>query len=478
MMFVSRIKTQLLLISLAPLLLVMILVLGFLIGTTHDGIEQRVQKRGDEIAAQIVTMSEFFLYTGNMEKLSEVVELMINIDELISIQFSDAQGRLLLARELDSANQTIRSFRVAIRNQDSLVDDLTVLAANAEPAPVLGYLNIGISENRITTQLQAFYIRILLIGLVALLLGVVLAYLMSRKMTSALSSLALTAREIELKSFSVRCPENGHGELLELQHIFNEMADSLERNEQRMLRRIEEATRSLNASVDELSNKNQELAKQRQESIELARSKAISDERARIMKDMHDGVGGQLVSSLAIIERETESEARDNIAATLKECLDDFRLIINSLNVNANHLDAIMADFKYRLDKRIKPLDINLKWCIDPIAEQVALQPQQALHLLRILQEATTNILKHANATEISIEMLCSIEGVMLTICDDGICVVLPEEECEDEPHFAGYGLTNMRWRARQLKGTIGFQKTAQGGLCIMLTLPEWLPTG
>jgi signal transduction histidine kinase len=474
-MFASRIKTQLLLISLAPLLLVMLLVLGFLVGTTRDGIEEQVQNRGDEIAAQIVSMSEFFFYTGDMEKLSEVVELMINIDELISIKFSDAKGRILLARELDSVNQTIRTFRVAIRNQDPLVDELIELAATSEPATILGYLHIGISEDRITTQLQAFYIRTLLIGLVALLLGLVLAYLMSRKMTSALSSLAVTAREIELKSLTARCPENGHGELLELQHIFNEMAESLERNEQHMLRRIEEATRSLNASVDELSQKNEELAKQRQEAIELERSKAISDERARIMKDMHDGVGGQLVSSLAIIERESDSEARNNIAATLRECLDDFRLIINSLNVNANNLDAIMADFKYRLDKRIKSLSISLHWQIDPKADQITLQPQQALHLLRILQEATTNIIKHADATRISISLQSDGDGVQLMICDNGNCRLLGRHDYDASVSSEGYGLTNMQWRARQLKGTISFLNNEPSGLCVKLILPEFV---
>jgi len=116
-----------------------------------------------------------------------------------------------------------------------------------------------------------------------------------------------------------------------------------------------------------------------------------------------------------------------------------------------------------------------LHWQIDPKADQITLQPQQALHLLRILQEATTNIIKHADATRISISLQSDGDGVQLMICDNGNCRLLGRNEYDASVSSEGYGLTNMQWRARQLKGTISFLNNEPSGLCVKLILPEFV---
>jgi signal transduction histidine kinase len=465
----SRIKTQLLVISLTPLMLVMILVLAFFVNASKDTLEERIQYRGGEIAAQIVSMSEFYFYTGDIDRLQDVAELMINIDELMSIHFRGVDDQTIVFRELDSKDQPIRMFTVPIMAENKLADELTEMAYENEPTPILGSLTIGLSENRLTTQLAALYSRILWVGVAGMLLGMVLVYFLSRSVTRSLTSLAETAKEIEASKLYSRCPENGKGELLALQHIFNDMAESLERNEQILQTRISDATASLNASVEELSLKNDELARKRQEAISLERSKAISDERTRIMKDMHDGIGGQLVSTLAMLDRHAgdsvTEQTKTDIADTLRECLEDFRLIIHSLNINADSMEALLADFKYRLIKRLKPLNIELIWYMSESLDHVKLQPQQSLHLLRFLQEATTNTMKHSGASELSVRAVClSEQMVSLEVSDNG--------QCEQyESVLTGHGIKNMQWRACELDGTLNLANES-GGLCIELQIP------
>nr|WP_279545369.1 HAMP domain-containing protein [Pseudoteredinibacter isoporae] len=291
-----------------------------------------------------------------------------------------------------------------------------------------------------------------------------MVYLFGRRMSASLSEMAAAAKAVKMGDLDSRSPENGEGEILELQRLFNRMVGSLQENEADLQNRIEHATKSLNESVDALSRKNTELEQQRQEAIELERSKAISDERARIMKDMHDGIGGQLVASLAMIEKEKNSEIRDNISSALRECLDDFRLIILSLNVSDSNLQALLADFKYRINKKLSKLKVRLSWQVAMEVDQVNIQPQQSLHLLRILQEIFANILKHSDASEIVLKVSLDGQQVHLQVDDNG-----QFNEPEDK---GGHGLKNMHWRAGELKGVFSLNKNEQGGASANLSFP------
>jgi len=280
-----------------------------------------------------------------------------------------------------------------------------------------------------------------------------------------MTSLLDTATEIERGNFDQRSQENGSGELLSFQKNFNEMIGSLQANEQQLKLKIEESTSALNYTVEELSKKNYELEKTRQEAIELERSKAIADERTRIMKDMHDGVGGQLIASLALLELEKESTGRDNISNILSDCLDDFRLTINSLNIHSKSLSALLSDFKYRMNKKLYNINITLIWHVADLADDIIIQPQQSLHILRILQESFTNILKHANADQINFDAAINDNKIILRIEDYG------DFSPPNENNY-GNGINNMMWRANELNGEFSISRGASDGCCIVLSIP------
>lgn len=464
-MLVNSIRNQLFITTLAPLLLVTLLVSAFLLLESLQEVEDQLDERGNDIAAQAVSMSEFYFFTGDMEKLSEIADLLVKIDGLVFIRFINSQNQLIIEKH-KALKGTSKTFVVPIFSQHTEVDDFPELSGDLPAEAPLGIIEIGLSSFGQDTKKREVYWRVLLVAIIAAVLALLLAYISSHNMTRALTSLMSTARDMKLKRFSKRCAENGSGELRELQSIFNEMAQSLEKNEQALQRRIETATRSLHNTVKELSEKNRLLAIQRRETIELERSKAISDERARIMKDMHDGIGGQIVASLAMIEKEPDSAAKQNIAATLTECLDDFRLIINSLNANANSLTDLLADFKYRHQRKLNQLNIELQWQVEDSADNYPLQPQQSLNVLRILQEAFTNIYKHANANRISFQARSVPHGFALIVEDSG------QNFCLQSTPF-GQGMKNMHWRADQLGAVLMLDKSATGGCRITLLLPQ-----
>jgi signal transduction histidine kinase len=86
--------------------------------------------------------------------------------------------------------------------------------------------------------------------------------------------------------------------------------------------------------------------------------------------------------------------------------------------------------------------------------------------LYRILQEALTNIVRHARAQSIDIALKEQQGHVLLTVSDDG-------KYSEEQPIIPGFGLRNMASRCRELGGTCTWQAAAPaGGLSLSINLP------
>ncbi len=466
-MFPTRLKTQLLLITILPLLLTISVVSLFILFDVLDDIESAIIKRSESIASQASVLSEFPLYTGDIDALTRVGDLMIRTHDLTFIRFIDSTGQLLLEKSGQQAKGEVREFQFPVYSHGPNLDDFSSSGAVQASLSPLGRIEIGFTNNSAEAQRFEAYTKVLGIAFLALMLGVFLVYVFSRRLSNAINALMTTAKNLEHKNFSARVKENGSGELLSFQRTFNSMIDSLEKNDAELQDKVNAATASLSYTVEELSQKNEALAQQRQETIDLERSKAILEERERIMRDMHDGIGGQLVASLAILELEKDSDVTRNIHAVLTECLNDLRLIIHSLSMQNSVMGSLLADFKYRTSKKLEQLDIELDWQVDANADALGIKPQTGLHLLRILQEAFTNILKHAGASEIEFNAYRDGQDFIITIEDNGSFI--PNSEAIDR----GYGINSMKSRAAKIGGRLEVKRSQSGGCLVSLTLPN-----
>ncbi len=464
-MFANKIKTQLMLIALLPLLSVIVLIASFIFYQSKINLEQELNERGQLITAQAALMSDFYLYTGNISKLEEVAEILQKVDGLVFIRFFDNAGNTLVERGNTNSKSNVEPFYTVVTNSHTQIDDFADTNSINQQPEALGSILLGLSRHALTTKQQQGYYLVLMVSALSLIIGIVLIYLFSKRFNVAMSSLLNAANVIQQGQYDGRCIENGSGELLIFQQTFNKMIESLQRNEYELQAKITEATQSINETVQELANKNDELEKTKQEALRLERSKAIADERSRIMRDMHDGIGGQLVASLALIELEPDNEVTKNITSILSDCLDDFRLIINSLNIQSNTLPALLADFKYRINRKLDKMGINLTWELKDIPDNVVIEPQQSLHILRILQEAFTNILKHANASKIHISAHNIGGKIHIEIKDNG-------RNTSQNDAKAGHGISNMKWRANELSGELEVKQEASNGYKVTLIIP------
>jgi len=152
------------------------------------------------------------------------------------------------------------------------------------------------------------------------------------------------------------------------------------------------------------------------------------------------------------------------IALHARAALADMRLIISSLEDYGGDLTLALGSWRERAGPQLRAAGLTLVWEIGDVPSLSWLGPAQTLDVLRIVQEATTNVIKHARAEQVTIATRAAGTGVSLTICDDGQGGV---------PQAGGNGIRNMRLRASRLNAELLIVSNPAGGTCVQLTLPE-----
>jgi len=230
-----------------------------------------------------------------------------------------------------------------------------------------------------------------------------------------------------------------------------------------------ESERQANASLAQrLQTRENELNKSYARLREVEHRQTLSQERQRLMQDMHDGLGSSLVSALRVVEDGRLLEAQ--VADVLRSCIDDLKLAIDSMEPVEADLLLLLATLRFRLGSRLKNSSIRLVWNISDVPALHWLDPRNALHILRILQEAFANILKHAQATEIHVSTTASDGWVEVSVADDGKGFLV-----DQAVQGGGKGLLNQMRRAEALAGTVLLASSSKGSV-LTLRLPQQRP--
>jgi len=167
---------------------------------------------------------------------------------------------------------------------------------------------------------------------------------------------------------------------------------------------------SLTAQDDQQRLMSQKLSEQQIElgrlyasNQQTERDKATLEERQRIMQDMHDGLGSQLISSLALSERGALTVDQTNLL--LRECIDDLRLAIDTMESNDDQFGVAAGNLRFRMEPRLRAAGITLMWTSNGLSNDHVVHASQTLPLLRIMQETISNALKHADASHIRVSI-------------------------------------------------------------------------
>lgn len=222
---------------------------------------------------------------------------------------------------------------------------------------------------------------------------------------------------------------------------------------------LQELTVSLEQRVHDSEAR---LAEQHAVLLSLEGAQARAEERARILRDMHDGAGAHLISAMRQIESGTATSAQ--VMQTLQESLDQLRLSVDAMNLPAGDVNALLASLRFRLEPRIVAAGLTLQWDVDPLPLWHAHGDEPMRHLQFLFFEAISNTLQHARATALRLTARAADDHIALELADDGCG--LP-----DVPH--GNGLRTMQERAHAIGATLHLTTCPGGvGTCVQIALP------
>lgn len=195
--------------------------------------------------------------------------------------------------------------------------------------------------------------------------------------------------------------------------------------------------------------------------------KATLQERQRIMRDIHDGVGAQLVGLLSLLKK--DAVPRESLREHADAALDELRMAVDALQPVHDDLATVLATLRFRLQPRLESAGIQVVWAVADLPSLPGLTPPVVLQIQRILLEAFTNVMRHAQASVLRVAARF-VEGdsphFSLVVEDNG--KGLPPEG----PSAQGHGLANMRARAQAIGATLTLGPAPGSGTRIEMRLP------
>ena len=225
---------------------------------------------------------------------------------------------------------------------------------------------------------------------------------------------------------------------------------------------VERGSRLFNANDVSFLNSMMTLFKNAQE-FKGAYEQGVHEERTRIARDLHDDVAARLLTLI----HKSEGTPQEPLA---REALVTLRESINSLGGRQEQLlDDILRELQVDIKFRLDATNIALNWEQDRQVYKKTFTSRQATNFKRVSQEIITNVLKHANATIVNVDINLIDGSFVLSVCDDGNAKLMND-------WINGRGVNNIRTRVKELGGTVRWNQRIieeqLAGTCVEISIP------
>lgn len=196
--------------------------------------------------------------------------------------------------------------------------------------------------------------------------------------------------------------------------------------------------------------------------------RAVLEERARLAREVHDGLTqelwlaklqfGEIADGLG--ERHPEFQVPlDDVRATLDSAIAEARLAIVALSASADTSSDFVATLRTYVEDVGDRLGVPVTTTI--AGDMPPLSARTSAEVTRIVQEALTNVRKHADASHATVKLESLGGTVKITIEDDG-------HGFDPMSHTPGHGLNSMQERAAAIGGQVTFEQPARGTRLIL----------
>jgi len=430
--------------------------LGLIWYTYNDvsaALRSELQERGISIGTGIGTQSRDLILTDNQFALYTLLKDTSAADEDLVYTFVlDARGKVLVhtfddgfPTDLLGTNQVQpgEPYHVqAIKTEGDTIQDVAVPVFGGQA----GTVRLGMSESSISDTVGGHIRNILLWFALVLVLGLSVAYGLASILTKPISQLADAARAVGRGDFRWKSPSWAKDEVGSLGAAFNEMNEELKRKE--------EMRRELLAKV----------------------ISAQEEERKRIARELHDETSQALTSlmiGLKFVEdsadlvhvREKTAELRTVAAQTL----DSVHQLATELRPSMlDDLGLVSAVERYTKEYSAM-MNINVDSHVSGLSGQ-RLPSEIEVTVYRIIQEALTNVAKHAEAKNVSVVSGYRDSTLVVIVEDDG--KGFDVHRVMASANRKKLGIFGMRERASLIGGKLSVESQPDAGTTIFLEVP------
>jgi len=437
--------------------------------TLFRTLSDQLDQQGVAIARDLAARSTDYIFTNNIFSLYELNKETIDNNNDIRYSFIlDSSGRVLVhsfgktlpkgLRDINSVKEGQRYNIKIINTDEGIIHDIAVPVFEGRA----GVVRVGISEKGMDKAIGKTTEWIVISTLMVALLGVLAAYGLTNLVTRPIFKLVQATEDVSRGNLQIRVPLWwAMDEFRYLGQAFNNMVEGLEKS------------RGENARLwEELKSKEEMRIKLLDKVIT-----AQEEERKRIARELHDQTSQSLTSLMlglkalenidnAVLIKEKTEELRSLVSKTLEEIHDlalDLRpSVLDDLGLEA----ALQRYIKEYSQKHGIAVDLHVSGF-----KNLRLPPRVETALYRIVQEALTNIVKHAQAQNVGVIMECRNGTLALIIEDDGKGFDV-REVMEAPLEEKRLGLFGMEERVTLMGGSFTIESEPGFGTTLFVNVP------
>jgi two-component system sensor histidine kinase UhpB len=481
------IGTRMSFIAMMPVVFLFTAFVGYSWYSHRAQVAVELAERARILSKALAETSEYNVISGNLSDLRLTVNGLVQTDRNIyRIDVVDAERRGIISVTSRTAEVSEgRYYEAPIKKQMVWIN---LFSDNGTPhvsgpteirppplnSPVVGYVRVTMSpSNMMDKQAQRFRVELAMAAL-ALLLSAALAWFLARSLTSQLMAAIGALRQIRGGNYQVALPVTTGGEVGELQESINEMSVALGRSRSELENKVAERTKDLVASRNEALKADADKRKLIQKVNSI-----VEDERKSIAVEIHDELNAALIAA------RLESQSIVNLANKLEP-----NPVVDEIRQKSQSITKLTLDLYAsgrRLVRRLRPEVLDMLGLEGAVEEMIRhydeshpecsfefdsegdfakLESELAISAYRIVQEALSNVLKHAKATEARVVLALKADRILhIEVADNGNGFTTGETA-------SGIGIIGMRERVYALGGTIEFASAPGQGTEVSIDLP------
>ena len=410
----------------------------------------------------------------NKNKKKEIAENYVNIlssmrDESMKLTNSCVGNSLLL-----QLSQAIKNHCDLLYSEDKAYPNKTLLLSRINNLSVIiraikheNYKSFYEIQNSFEGVIRSASLTILFFFLITVIFSIFLSIKIASSITNPLAKLMDSAQRIVEGDLSVRLSVNKYDEIGTLSMVFNKMVDTLRIDQQKII----EYNRNLEA-------KHRELKKLSHKIISVQ-----EDERRHLSQVLHEEIG-QAMSALKINIKLLECYNLKSVLDQSNEfrlCVEDCRKIVDmvfknikdlTFNINYSILEklGLLATIRNYTEQTSRRVPIRIINYSNINEENIPVNFK--LYLFRIVREAITNIIKHANATLVRLELITEENNVVLRVVDNGRGFNV-EDVWEKELEEFKLGITTIKEMVDIMRGNFHIISKLNKGTTLLISIPS-----